>query len=1248
MSAPAIPLVTDALSRSRKAEATFTAMNVIDDLMRAIASLKLTVALFAYGIFVVLVGTLAQTNADIWQVVRDYFHAWIMWVDVNVFFPQSFFPQMPHLAVPRIPMPGGMIVGALMIVNLLAAHGWRFKVQASGSRLLFGLVWLMAGIVLTTLVILAGHNAGGFQAQPPFSWRQMWIGLQWILAAGWIAAAVGFVRYWLLPTTRETTVTWLRLIWLTGMAFVLALVAVVLGISLLGRLYVGDEAMRVLWQLVQGGLAGAILLIGCVFLFHKRAGIVLLHSGILLLMANELIVARFAVEWQVFLMEGQTSNYLRDIRTVELALIDRSAKETDEHAVVPRSILETNYRTNARLAKDGKPPVFIADPKGLLPVNVAVVGYYKNADVEDRKPEDKTPATAGVGEKKVIVERPAAKGTDTGGGVDLAAAYVKLADKTSGKDLGTYLVSQLASEQIGADRKPELFGESVSVGDKTYHLFLRFERKYKPYTIKLLDVRKDDYVASDTPRNYSSDIQLVDKQSGVNKPVHIKMNNPLRYAGETFYQSGYHPPGATGGGEATTLAVVRNTGWMIPYVACMIVAIGMLAHFLITVTRFVSRRESEEIAAGDIVRAEPTVELASRGRKAKRAASTQASFPWDWASLSLAILVGGIFTFYVGSAARTPPVKPGEMDIAAFGQLPVAHLGRVKPLDTLARNTLRAVSHRETVKLDKGQTMSATQWLLEVISGTERANELRVIRIDSPEVRQIFDLEKRKGHLYAVSELMPQIKRFEEEVEAARKLKPEELSTEQRRVRELDEALKEYMTVVQAFSRPEGLPKLPSVEEMQKDQNRARQYLAAFGEALRRAGERMSMMKAPRAVPIEADGQDSPDDVWRAYPVAWGMAYVQAQLLGQAADPAVIALDSIFNAYAKGDAQEFNTEVARYAAHLEKTAPPLWNEKKVHWETYFNHVSPFYLGISLYVMAFLMALFGWLFRYRPLNWGAFTLIALTFAMHTAAIVLRVYISGRPPITNLYTTAVVIGWGCVACGSIVELVFRSGLGNIVSAVAGFITLIIAYFLAAGGDTIAVLQAVLDTQFWLATHVVCINFGYMATLVAGLFGLLYVVFGLATPLLDASMRKDLGRIIYGTVCFAIFFSFVGTVLGGLWADDSWGRFWGWDPKENGALIIVLWNALVLHARWDKMIADRGLAVLSLGGNIVTGWSWFGVNELGIGLHSYGFTEGVLLALGLFVLSQLALILAGCLPTSLWWSYRAEQRTDKMSPA
>jgi hypothetical protein len=121
----------------------------------------------------------------------------------------------------------------------------------------------------------------------------------------------------------------------------------------------------------------------------------------------------------------------------------------------------------------------------------------------------------------------------------------------------------------------------------------------------------------------------------------------------------------------------------------------------------------------------------------------------------------------------------------------------------------------------------------------------------------------------------------------------------------------------------------------------------------------------------------------------------------------------------------------------------------------------------------------------------------------------------------------------------------------------------------------------------------------------------------------------------VCFATLFSFVGTVLGGIWADQSWGRFWGWDPKENGALIIVLWNALILHARWGGLVRERGLMNMAIFGNIVTAWSWFGVNMLGIGLHSYGFMDAAFKWLMLFNASQIALIGLGLLPQRLWRS-------------
>jgi hypothetical protein len=166
--------------------------------------------------------------------------------------------------------------------------------------------------------------------------------------------------------------------------------------------------------------------------------------------------------------------------------------------------------------------------------------------------------------------------------------------------------------------------------------------------------------------------------------------------------------------------------------------------------------------------------------------------------------------------------------------------------------------------------------------------------------------------------------------------------------------------------------------------------------------------------------------------------------------------------------------------------------------------------------------------------------------------------------------------------------------------------------------------------------CVTLGYSATYVAGLLGIIYLLRGVLTRSLNRAAGHELSRMIYGTLCFAILFSFVGTVPGGLWADDSWGRFWGWDPKENGALIIVLWNAMVLHAWRGGLVKQRGLAILAVAGNITVSWSWFGVNELGIGLHSYGFTEGVLKALGIFVASQFAIVALGLLPEAWWRSF------------
>ena len=260
---------------------------------------------------------------------------------------------------------------------------------------------------------------------------------------------------------------------------------------------------------------------------------------------------------------------------------------------------------------------------------------------------------------------------------------------------------------------------------------------------------------------------------------------------------------------------------------------------------------------------------------------------------------------------------------------------------------------------------------------------------------------------------------------------------------------------------------------------------------------------------------------------------------------------------------------------------------------------------------------------------------IAFLIHSTGLLVRMYLQGRPPVTNLYSSAIFVGWGAVALCLCLEWFHRNGVGGISAASIGFVTLLIAQNLQMDGDTLQLLRAVLDTNVWLATHVVMVTLGYSATFLAGVLGTIYILRGVLTSSFEEATIKSLGRMMYGIVCFATLFSLVGTILGGIWADQSWGRFWGWDPKENGALLVVIWNAIILHARWGGFARERGLALMAVFGNVVTSLSWFGVNMLGVGLHSYGFMDQAAGTLLLFIGSQLAIIALGMVPQKYWRS-------------
>jgi len=351
--------------------------------------------------------------------------------------------------------------------------------------------------------------------------------------------------------------------------------------------------------------------------------------------------------------------------------------------------------------------------------------------------------------------------------------------------------------------------------------------------------------------------------------------------------------------------------------------------------------------------------------------------------------------------------------------------------------------------------------------------------------------------------------------------------------------------------------------------------------------------------------------------------------------PVVKEYANIGDAYRADARLVFNQHVDLLADWFAKEQPNA--TKRASFEFLFNHLQPFSQAMALYVLAFLLACASWLGWNRPLNRSAFYLLLLALAIHTFGLVSRMYLQERPPVTNLYSSAIFIGWGAVIVSLILERIFRDGIGAACAGAIGFVTLIIAHHLAGSGDTLEMLQAVLDTNIWLATHVVAITTGYSAMFLAGTLAIIYVIRGVLTRSLTKQSADSLGRMTYGVVCFATLFSFIGTVLGGIWADQSWGRFWGWDPKENGAVLIVLWCAIILHARWGGFIRQRGLMIMAIFGNVVTSFSWFGVNMLGVGLHSYGFMQKAFPWLVGFIVSQLALMTIAAMPLERWRSFR-----------
>ncbi len=570
----------------------------------------------------------------------------------------------------------------------------------------------------------------------------------------------------------------------------------------------------------------------------------------------------------------------------------------------------------------------------------------------------------------------------------------------------------------------------------------------------------------------------------------------------------------------------------------------------------------------------------------------------------------GALALLVALVVAMPGGKTRGFDVSGFGTLPILEGGRVKPLDSLARNSLLVIHSRQGFSHEK-RMVGPDEWILDVMFRPQVADQQPIFVIDDPDVIGLIGAKQTKNRNYfSFTDLASHLDEIQKQASAAQPIAAQKRSRFQ-------------SAIVNLFDRVYLYYKLRNTLQLAGSPGLGweLQSLGTPDASLRH--QDLTQLAHFRILPPPAGAAP---EAWMS--VGQALAAVQS---GAPLHPGLIPLAKMGAAYGANDAATFNQAVVDMNAVVTTLKPGALGHAGN--EIVFNRAQPFFVGLSIYFVAFLALCFSWIYKPDLLRPTAYALLFAGAIVHTLGLAARIILQGRPPVTNLYSSAIFVGWGVVILGLIIERMYRKGFGTAVAAAAGFASLIVAQNLGTEGDTMEMMRAVLDSNFWLATHVVTITIGYAGTFLAGSIAIAYALRKHIVTKVDAETDKALADMAYGIICFALFFSFVGTVLGGIWADQSWGRFWGWDPKENGALLIVLWNAIILHARMAGYVRDRGLMVMAIFGNIITACSWFGVNMLGVGLHSYGFMDQAFWALTAFIASQVLLMGICYAPPRFW---------------
>jgi ABC-type transport system involved in cytochrome c biogenesis permease subunit len=581
-------------------------------------------------------------------------------------------------------------------------------------------------------------------------------------------------------------------------------------------------------------------------------------------------------------------------------------------------------------------------------------------------------------------------------------------------------------------------------------------------------------------------------------------------------------------------------------------------------------------------------------------------------------------------------------DVSEFMRIPVLHQGRKMPMHTYGRLFLLQLSGKSSY-----DDLSAGEWFTQFLFEPSATLDDRVFLINHPEVAQALGMPVREDRRYSFTDLHGGMARLGELARRAAELEKAQRSQVENELLRLYTNQQLYLDLYHSleFARPHPAFKVERADLAAALNKPLQEEPFTYADLYQRVDVLQRLIAAlPEKPPAEWTPLEESAYALATQLFEWGRRHQDSQFLliptmshdeevwmsvwdsfalglrDAATSGLVQRWREMTDAYLRGQQVDFDIAARAYQQGVEQV---LGDERALaflDWEVRFNQWNLFGRAVLLYGFGLFLAIFTLMSASKwPYRVGGLLIVA-AFVLHTVGMLMRMGIMGRPPMTNLYATFIFVSWVCAILGFVLELVQKNGLGWFGASVSGWLLLLFSRRFELQGDTMGQVVAVLDSNFWLSTHVTTVTAGYAGCLLAGVIAHLYLLLAVARPQDRKRLRAVQGAMM-GMLAFGLTFAFLGTMLGGVWADQSWGRFWGWDPKENGALLIVLWSAILFHARLAGMAGPVALAAGNIVNAVIVMMAWLGVNLLGVGLHSYGFTSG--LALNLFVYTAVELV-------------------------